>query len=108
MADFRQISAYDIPTLEAEAEKLAVLPNFEVSPARKKDVHNIHVCTWYITLYIAAVAIHFPKPGLGILCYTLVVLRAHAEIEDPASCQLQWCLYDVSYHEKKAATVSSE
>ena len=85
--------------VESDTERLVVLPGFEVSQAKKKPIADILTWVQCFSRYTAAMAKKFPESTPGFMSHMLVVLKAHAEVEEPA-----WRRYDIAFREKMAAT----
>ena len=97
MGDLRQSTAVEKMSLEADTQRLVVLPGFEVSQARQRPVSDIITWVHCFGRYTAAMAQKFPCAS-GFMSHLLTVLKAYTEVEEPA-----WRLYDVAYREKMAA-----
>ena len=99
MSDFRPRSATDAATVDADTEKLVVLPGFEVSQPRKKPVNNFITWIQCFSRYTAAMSKHYPNCTAGFISHLLIVVKAFNEVEHPA-----WREYDEAYREKMAST----
>lgn len=99
LADFRQRSAAEKTASDDNADKLMVLPGFEVAHSKKKPVTDIITWMQCFSRYTAAMAQSFPDCTTGFMSHMITVLKAYAEVEEPA-----WWEYDEAYREKMAST----
>ena len=99
LAEFRQRSAAEKTASEDNTEKLMVLPGFEVAHTRKKPVTDIITWVQCFSRYTAVMALSFPKCSPGFMSHMITVLKAYAEVEEPA-----WWEYDEAFREKMAST----
>ena len=82
-----------------DAEKLVVLPGFEVTQPRKRPINNIITWVQCFAWYTAAMAQHTPECTAGFMSHLLTVLKAFNDAEHPA-----WREYDEAFREKMAST----
>ena len=99
MQDFRPRSASDQSFVDADTEKLVVLPGFEVSQPHKKPVNNVITWVQCFGRYTVAMAQHHPDCTVGFMSHMLTVLKAFNEAEHPA-----WRDYYEAFREKMAST----
>ena len=99
LADFRQRSAAERTASGENSDKLMVLPGFEVAHSRKKPVTDIVTWVQCFSRYTAAMAQSFPDCTPGFMSHMITVLKAYAEVEEPA-----WWEYDEAFCEKMAST----
>ena len=98
LAELRPWTAYDMVVGDADSERLVVLPGLEVTQARKKPIYSILVWCQCFARYTAVMASKFQECALGFMSHQLTVLKAHAEVDDPA-----WQMYDEAFREKMAS-----
>ena len=99
MQDLRPRSATDQSRLDGDAEKLVVLPGFEVTQPRKRPINNIITWVQCFARYTAAMAQYTPECTAGFMSHLLTVLKAFHDAEHPA-----WREYDEAFREKMAST----
>lgn len=99
LADFRQRSAAERTASDDNSEKLMVLPGFEVAQSKKKPVTDIITWVQCFSRYTAAMSQSFPDCTPGFMSHMITVLKAYAEVEEPA-----WWEYDEAFREKMAST----
>ena len=104
LVKLRSRTAYDRVVGDADSERLVVLPGLELTQARKKPkFYRILVWCQCFARYTAVMASKFPECAPGFMSHQLTVLKAHAEVDDPA-----WRIYDEAFRDKMASVAVRE
>ena len=98
-AELRPVDPLEAVNPEPYPVQYVMLPNMEITRAKKKPIKDIHTWTSCFAVYVAVLSSKFPECSTPMMAYLLTILKAHREFANPG-----WRMYDEAFRTMAAAT----